>query len=395
MKWIQRLLIVEDEEDDRENLLELFSSPEQKYVDAYGFNAFDCDVAVTGSDAEELLKRAVQTMRPYDVLILDLGLPPTAGARENKKVGIQILKSLDERACAAVVVESVHTGIHTFIDLLRARTAEFIPKPWESEEMFRTVVQALKIGRERQKNRYEQLVKDHEQWRLLQSRAQLADRMGRVVSDGVGKILDEVDHLTDLMYNRYQLDVQRDSKDPVCEAIQRLGKSARSTSKRFAEARQEVSQFSESLEMVCLEDAIATVVKSLWDGLVYRRMKFHGPSDGMHKVRTFRRDVLTVLEEVLFKAIEASKEGDELRCEVHEDVKHRTMGVSITDQTEPMNESYVKNMFENRSLIPEDGRMWGLSMAQGVAGNIGGRIEVRGTEQGNTVTFSIPVTADE
>src|SRR5439155_1063723 len=145
-------------------------------------------------------REAVEKMRPYDVLLLDIALPANSPEDPaDKAVGIRLLHSLQQEyrwACAAVVIQSVHTEIPIFAHLLQAGAADFIPKPFERETIFRSVVEAYKKARARQENQWRECRERRiEQWLLAQACAQTVDRLAPVVTEGVKEALDRVKEL--------------------------------------------------------------------------------------------------------------------------------------------------------------------------------------------------------
>ena len=388
-----RLLLVEDDTLTWEGLHLLFAKPTEEYAAAYGVDGFDVDVATTGEVAQRLLTEAKDAHRPYDAMALDLGLPKTAGAQEDLNVGIDILRSADEAACAAIVVESVHTEVPTFIQLLRSRAADFISKPFEPEDLYLAVMRAYKAGL---RSRWLRLAAQRsEEWRLHQAQAQVADLMGRAITNGLGNISDRAEELSRLIEDVYQLDPERDTDNPICRALDSLTEATRSTADECWRARKGFSPGSGEMAEIGLDAAIKRILDELRVGIAYRGLSVDGPGDGGHTVKTFPMAVEMILEEILFGAIEASGGNEELAIRVRRDDEEEVINIDVIDNGDPIDEAAFGDAKEGQPLTPKAGRTWGLSLAQRVAASIGAEITTGLTDSQTTVTLHIPLSSDD
>src|SRR5688572_6293793 len=89
-----RILIVEDDALIRRDLCDVFGAPPGEYCDKYGVAGFEVESAITEDEATTKLARAMDEFRPYDVLLLDLGLPHSnPNGPAEMAVGLTILEA--------------------------------------------------------------------------------------------------------------------------------------------------------------------------------------------------------------------------------------------------------------------------------------------------------------
>lgn len=383
------VLLVEDEPNWTDLILPVLSAPPPNVLDLYGIPGFEVHVATDGVAAEDLLSKAEQAGRPYDVVALDIQLPYRNGAVPSEQIGLQILESLTEEKCGAVVVESIEANVNNLARILRCGPNDFVPKPFSPEELLRAVIKAYLGCQER---RWSELTKDHDQrWRLIQARAQVADRMAEVVTDGTAQMLDQIWELFRLLEGRYQLKADRDRNDPVCSALFGLKQAAITTSQKCSEVRSTAGFCAAKAEEIHLTDFVKQAADRLRAGLARSCLAFVEPADGNPPVRTVAHDVSRVVEEMLFFAIEGSRRGGTVRSDIRVD-EAGTACLQVADQGEPLPEDLRAKISRGEPLAPEHGRGWGLSLAQRVAQYVlGGRIEVQAGHGGNVVTLQLPL----
>lgn len=409
MKTEPRILIAEDMENTRRRLQQLFSSPPEEFQQAYAAKGFEVETATTGTEAMDRLERAASSGLPYDVLLLDLGLPPEAGANEDPQVGLDILEWLHRQreqgeapACLTTVVESVHTEVPTFLKMIRLGLAHFIPKPFSRscEEVYRTVARATAAGLERgwhrQRMRGLRSLVDPTMSKLhAHAQAQVADQVAKVTADGIGDILQGLERLGALLSDRYQLDPGEDADDPVCAALKSVRQAALDTSRRCAVEREALTPDTGEVAEVRIDDLVREVLNWLRPGILFKHLAIDGPGDTDETVRTFRDEMRMILEELLSGAIESSKPASGLSIAVSRDSDGQAVRLVVRDSAEPLSAEVVQRINKAEPFKPTADRAWGLSLAQRVARSIGTRITVEPRKNGNTCTLHVPVIADE
>jgi signal transduction histidine kinase len=393
----KRLLIVEDRDEIQTDLRKWFEEPPLLFQQAYHSPGFDVTAVKTGIEAQAVLKDAAATMRPYDGAILDLGIPKDSGMEPFPEVGMDVLESISDDACLAVVIHSIHQELPLFIRLLKSRSAVFMPKDSNEtgEHIFRSVVQACEDGRLRQKGRWEDWQRRRsEQWLLIQSGSRMADHLTRIVSDGITNVLSGVSRMQSILENDYRLDPKEDGA-LAFGTLHQIEQAALETMKNCATRRSQLNSSLGTQEQVVVESVLKEVAYEMREGLFFRRLSISLPEHGTHRLHAFWKEAISILRELLYYAVVSSDESSELRFGVRQSTETSLLEISVTARGSPIDDEMRRGIGEPDSLEQKCGNEWDLSLAQRVAQNIGARINVESTATGNTFTLSLPVFANE
>jgi DNA-binding NtrC family response regulator len=123
-----RTMIVEDEKYQAEavkHLLQQISSAQMKEA---GIDGIEVAVADCAAEARRLLQQAALDSKPYDILLLDLGLPETPGNSESGDRGLEILET-----CVIVMLEELTADLATRATRMGAR--EILGKPLDADHV--------------------------------------------------------------------------------------------------------------------------------------------------------------------------------------------------------------------------------------------------------------------
>jgi DNA-binding NtrC family response regulator len=124
------VLIIDDEAEIRESL--------QTLLDMEGFVTEGAETAEAG------LSRLAT--RPYDLVLLDIGLPD--------RNGLEVLEEIHDRdANLPVIMITAHGTVDNAIRAMQNGAANFIPKPWDNEKLLADVSAAVSRRRAEEENR--------------------------------------------------------------------------------------------------------------------------------------------------------------------------------------------------------------------------------------------------
>jgi signal transduction histidine kinase len=402
MSFKPRILIVEDQPESSEDFIATFSAPDAYLVTETGVAGFSVDHAITKRKAEDFLTHALRDMRPYDAMLLDLGLPPIELEKDvDVKFGFELLAEVQtkfRRACPVAVINSIHSHANDVIHVLRSGGADFVAKPCTGADLYPHVVNAYKKARARLEIQWRGIQQRHvHQWLLVQARARSADDMARIITDGMNRLHGSVRDLERLLRDHYHLNTQAESDHPIGLKLRELDEGIRRTTARCVEARGSMQPHAGEWSRWPLARAVNDAVETLWPGFALRRIALDRPT-GDVAVHTFPAEAGMILEEVASNAIEASEEGSTLGCEIGvertPDRRERAF-IRISDRAPRLAAEHCEAINRGRPLEQDAGRAWGLSLAQWLAENIGARLEVEPGPHGNVFTLKIPVTADD
>jgi CheY-like chemotaxis protein len=405
---IPKLLIVEDHVYHGPILKRTFESPLERNRSAFAIEHFVVDLADNRETAEELLAHAAQSFQPYDALLLDLEIPPRPGEKTRMDEGFKVLRAVDERSCLQVVINSIHIDLQKLHKLVQSGIYDYIIKKKEVElddddkaYTFQVVSNAYKKSALRLRSQWEEFLQERtERWRLVQTCAQMVDCVSKIVTDGVGRLREHCRGLGDLLASQYELRLERDADDPLCQAVGNIMDDASGIASELVGARAlwikesgstDHPPHEENLEALVEESALRCL-----PGLALKGLKLNRSINGNHEARIFRHDVEMIIEELICNAVEASDVGQELSIRIDESTglhRERTIQVCVIDEGERITKAERDAIAANRPLPVGKGRGWGLSLAQRVAETSGAWIDVKPgpTELGNTVTLHIPV----
>lgn len=387
------MLVVEDEERQLKRLVKLFRDSVRSMgpiVQRYGIEGFDVDAAATGAGALQWLGEANARARPYDVVLLDVHLPrdeddPT----QSLEVGKKLLDCIVEHhsANAVVVVSAYGPFEHLDVEMLKKGAMDFVHKPYREEPLVFAVMQAWEKAWYRLRNREQE---KRFAWALEQSRGEIADRLTNTVTRHTSTLLGHSQHLKEYLEERYQLNLERDKDDPICRAVKGIEDAARSAAQECSVLRSGLGGEAPALSLVNVRQSLEEVTQKLHPALIFRRVNLELPDEGEGEIKTFRDDLRTVLEEVLFSAVDASAEQGTVKASITR--SESALEVCVLDECEPLHSKVCDRIEKGEPMERAEGRGWGLSLAQRVARNMGARLEVRPLpERGNIVTLRLPV----
>ena len=418
------IVVVEDDEDTGSQLLKALAELPQEIVDMYGIQPKEFEVIWlhTGREAVQWLSRAASGR--VIVLVLDLELPDDPGKHPSTDIGRNILRDYS-RTCVAVLVHTRFTDLRHVRAAILAGSAGYALKGFsgwdpippatnEGEyrrqeqqrrekqgEFLRCVVEAYRKGLERRWT----AIRDAQsnRWRLVQACARVADNIAGVVNDATGIAQDHLRSVVGMIRERYQIDLRRDRDDPLAVELCRLREAIDETWRRSS-ATQRPSQTPDKITPdkmipVCIEDLLNGLVSELQSGFAYHRLewKMVQSDEARHCISVFRQDLETILREMIFNAVEAARaegafgEVEHITAQVAWAEDRYSLTVAVTDTGSSLSEEVRSRVNDGEPFAPEDGRAFGLSLAQRVAHSMGAHLEIRALgEWGNQVALHLP-----
>jgi signal transduction histidine kinase len=402
-----RLLVVEDEGWYGPELCRIFEDPRERHRKAFGIDRFVVQLARTRAEAEAYLAEAAASFRPYDVLLLDLGLPESEGMPARREEGLRILPALDSRLGTQVAINSIYTDLNIINKTLDFGLYSFLLKRDSAKleddgeaSVYQSVVDAYRQGELRRKSMWAEFQRERaEQWTLVHAYA-MADGMSQIVTDGVAKLRQHGQSLADLLAERNGLRPEQDADDLVYRSVLQILEDADWISECLR-ARFQTDEGSLGDEAPREETLDELVHDSVWrcvSGIAYKGLSLAALPRGRHVARVYRHDLGKILDELISNAVEASGVGQGLAVEVDERAGprgERTIEVCVRDEAPAIDARWGNAIALNQPLDADAGRAWGLSLARRVADKCGAWIDVvpGPSGAGNSVRLHIPVTS--
>lgn len=404
MEWqtlIQpRVLIVEDDLPQLRGIKTDLEKISEGRRGELGIDKFVCTLAQTVEGAEALFPRADE--EPYDLLLLDLGLPENAeeleregeGASYSPERGQKLLERVRQDGVAKeVVVISVWKVFEEAARAFRSGAVDFIGKPFTRDVLQTKVLECWKrlLGKESARLLGEARISEL----VPYAEKGLAYHFSNCFSKLVQGVAHNAEDIEGYMHERYGLDRRKDSQDLF---FQLLGQHKDSISKAKSEweaLQSSLLSLSESYREETVDALLRDVRQSLLPCFIVKNMALESSGEGAATVLTFEDDVRAVLKEIVAGAVTERQDYSvpKQTIEVNIGRENGQVKVSFTDSLEPISPEDARKINEGGSISPQRRfkREWGLSIVQHVATRGGGRIEVNPQqERGNVVTYFIP-----
>src|SRR6266853_1524119 len=178
-------------------------------------------------------------------------------------------------------------------------------------------------------------------------------------------------------------------------ALLKLRDSTNKSVKRVLDSRFSLGTPPREMERVNLNAVIAEALGRLRPGFASRKIGVQAPSEGEKFVHTFRREAASVIQEMLFNALNANTEGRPIWIAIQESSDGRSTEVIVRDCDKPIPHPIRTRIINREPLKWNRGRGLGLSLAHRVAHSLGARLEIESGKHGNSVTLRFPKTEND
>ncbi len=412
-----RALLVEDDLDQLDGLeLAFHSIPEAKRR-RYGIDDISVEKTDCAQLAREKLEWASRSSDPYDILLQDLNLPNKPGGKEE---GVQVGHGLlefahEQKAAKEIGVVSAKTDFDSVSMAFLRGAVDFIPKPSNPDDLQRCILQLwerrlLKESARIFENRLKTLIPSDQ--------SEFIYRVSSSFSELDQAILRKVESMKRSFSERFGLDAQSDT---LFTHLQEIRQAVHKAQGEWAETRGNQHLFvnqlpaaladeSEQVQLnpdskpadapdtVFIEDALRKAVSQVSSCLIIKRVIIENiPDERDMQVTSFGADVQTVLKEIILGAInelpDQNNLSKDIRITVNRIEKNGKAEVRFEDNLDHIPGFKAEKVNAGKSLPPDDGfgRAWGLSVVHRVALRGGGSLNVRPSEQGNVITYFIPL----
>ncbi len=399
-----RVLVVEDEQQQREDIINDLKSVSLSLKQNYGISDFEVDEVGSLEEGLNLLNKAVEHSLSYHIVLLDLGIP--VSPRDNitdqsyqdptqTENGYEILEFIRQRGGAkGVIVLSIYE-MHPFVRRAFVGGAvEFISKRSLTTDILQT--QTLNawmrvLGRESNQI-LQQRVKDL----VPYLKRGLAHKFTSTFSELALSVSDTVNKIENYVDERYGLDPKRDTEDLLVRYLQLLKEQVRKANSDWADQQSALTAGEDSPKTQRLEELLLNLNESLLPCMTVKgiNLTIQIPEHSETEVKSFQDDVYAVLREILLGAMNDLPDFDEahnIKVAIESPKKNHAI-VSFDDDFKLISEEAANSINEGLGIIEDQklGREWGLSIAQHIAKRGGGQLEVKPQKvQGNIIKYTV------
>jgi len=405
-----RILIVENEFVQRAAIKRLLGrlSDEEKAV--RGIDGLEVEEAEAKSQAIQFLGSATERCCPYDILLLDLGLPETPEDNtDDLQRGLDVLAYTRKRGAArAVIIVSVFTDYAYLTDIFRGGEVDFVGKRYEEDTLRTRILAAWDLVIAKRSN---EILAERVKVLVPHAERGLAYVLGACFSEYAQTVRGQVDALSGHILERFGLDPARDADDPMVRALRAIQDAEKDARERWKQHQSGLGMTEDGPAPVVLEDLLARIAGETAPCLVDKRVNMDLPEEGRSVALSFQHDVELVLKEILLGGIVQLPDpgGKRRQATVRVTVgKSDDAGKWCVRFEEAMDPPSDRTIAEDETLRQINqglaispgggfGRDWGLSIAQHVALRGGGCLCVGrdGAKGCNVVEYLVPVAQHE
>jgi DNA-binding NarL/FixJ family response regulator len=415
-----RALIVEDDLLQLDGLELAFRSIPEVDQRRYGVDMDKVFVekADCAAVARRKLEEASVSARPFDILIQDLNLPNHSGEKEEGvRVGLDLLKfAYDRKAAREICIVSAFHDFDSVSAVYDRAAVDFIPKDYESKDLPRLI---LRLWERRLMKESARILDERIKTLVLYAEREFIHKVSSSLSRVVQTVLHEVEGMKSSFSERLGIDPQNDPQDPLLKHLAAMRQAIREAPKECGDARDAVQDlFKVFLPLIgqeqtqpvsprneqndrpvigFIEDILREVVDAISPSLTVKRVRVEIPEERKTQVVSFGEDAPTVLREIALGGVAELPEQNDLSRDILITVdkieKDGKAEVRFVDNMSRIPHEKEEEINSGMSLPPDGGlgRAWGLSVIHQVAKRSGGHLNVESSEQGNIITYFIPL----
>jgi response regulator of citrate/malate metabolism len=396
-----RVLIVEDAELQLrgvKNDLDAISIDRRREL---GIDHFVSDLAGTADEAERFFNQSHGS--PYDLLLLDLGIPRGKGDPERAENGQQLLITARRTGAAKeVIVISAFNEVSQVARTFRSGAVDFIAKPYTTKALQAQVTDCWK----RLLSKESMQILGEERINYLAPHAEkgLENRFTICFSNLVRAVSQSAEDIEMHMRERYGLDRIKDSQEALFKYLKLHEDSVAQARREWVALQTSLLPQNEAPRIEILETLLMRIQQELLPCLIVKNVTLEPLDEGATQVLAFGDAVHAVLKEIIVGGIAVLPDYNETRNSIRVKIESADgqTRVSFTDQLPPLLTQDAKEI--NQGVLPHKlplwfqhrphqrfERAWGLSVAQDIAVRGGGRLEIKPLAHGNVVTYFVPL----
>jgi DNA-binding response OmpR family regulator len=391
-----RIIVVEDEKPQAEatrHILRTISPEEMREV---GLEGVEVTLANCAADARHHLQRAMEDKKPFDIALLDLGLPENNGESESADQGLSVLNFIRERKAAHdVIIVSVFTELDRYVGpAFRLGASDFIGKPYNEEEMQARVLKAWSRIRESRR----QLILNEMMKSSLKELAPYADKgisyqLGSCFTKFTRQVRRDTEQLRAAMLSQFGLNSMEELPGALAQRLASVENSVRDARDEWKRIQEPFKIADDSPRDLVVENAIIQLAEDLRPCVT---VKIEAPVQSETRILSFQDayqdNAMMVIREILVGGL---IEPDEIEKSWEVAVKVAVVDgmaeIHFRDNFNPLPVELAEKVTRGENIPPRDGqwRAWGLSIVQHIALRGGGRLIVEPLENGNLIIYRV------
>jgi response regulator of citrate/malate metabolism len=395
-----RVLIVEDNENQLhgiKNDLDEISVARRREL---GIDYFISDLASTVDEAKRLFTQSDNS--PYDLLLLDLGIPRKKGEQERAENGQELLMTARKRGVAKeVIIISAWNEFDQVARTFRSGAIDFITKPYTTKVLQAQVTDCWKRLLDKESKRL--LGEERISYLAPHAEKGLAHRFTACFSSLVQTVTQSAEDIERYIHERYGLDRRKDSQDFLFKCLEIQEESVSQAKREWVALQTFLLPQNESTREETLEILLMEIQHDLLPCLIVKNVALELFNEGTTKILSFGDAVRAVLKEIIVGGVYTLPDYNENQNIVRVKIEsvNGQAKVSFIDRLIPISTEEAKEI--NEGILSHKlplwfqrphqrfERAWGLSVAQDIAMRGGGRLEIEPQGHGNVVIYYAPL----
>jgi CheY-like chemotaxis protein len=400
-----RIIVVEDEKPQAEATRHILRTIGPEELKEAGIDGVEVTLANRAADARHRLRRAVEDKKPYDIALLDLGLPENNGESESADQGLSVLSFIREhKAARDVIIVSVFTELDRYVGpAFRLGASDFIGKPYNEEEMQARVLKAWSRIRESRRQRIlNEMMKSS-----LKELAPYADKgisyqLGSCFTKFTRQVRRETDELRAALLKEFGMSSPEELPGALAQRLAAVENSVRDARDEWKRIQEPFKIADDSPRNLVVENAIIQLAEELRPCVTVR---IEAPVQSETRILSFQDayqdNALMVIREIMVGGlIEPDEPGEPGELNKKEKSWEVEVGIAVVDgmaeihfrdNFNPLPIELAEKITKGDNIPPRDGqwRAWGLSIVQHIALRGGGRLIVEPLENGNLIIYRV------
>jgi DNA-binding response OmpR family regulator len=391
-----RIIVVEDEKPQAEATRHILRTISPEEMIEAGIDGVEVTLANCAADARRHLRQAVEDKKPFDIMLLDLGLPENNGESESADQGLSILNFVrDRQAVHGVIIVSVFTELDRYVGpAFRLGASDFIGKPYNEDEMQARVLNTWSRIKERRR----QSILNEMMKASLKELAPYADKgisyqLGSCFTKLTRRVKCETDELRGALLNQLGLGSPEDLPSALAQLLAAVDNSVKDARDEWKRIQEPFKIADDSPRDLVVEKAVIHLAEELRPCMA---VKIETPAENETRILSFQDacqdNAMMVIKEILVGGlIEPDEKEKSWEVAVKVAVVDGMAEIHFRDNFKPLPAELAEKITKGENIPPRDGqwRAWGLSIVQHIALRGGGRLIVEPLEDGNFITYRV------
>ncbi|MDX2039613.1 MAG: response regulator [Acidobacteriota bacterium] len=394
-----RTLVVEDQDYQAEAIKHILVELGKTKQEELGLDGIEIYFANCAATARRRLAQAANEKKPFDILLLDLGLPENPGENDKPDVGVDLLKlARGEDAARGITVISVFEDLDRYV-LLAAD--DFIAKPYSKDELLNRTLKVWKEVRVKHcRKTVNEIMKASLSKLALYADKGLSYRLGSCFSRLAQSVRHETDEIRSQLFKQLNVASTGELPSPLIRHLMTVEDSIKDAREEWKQIQSPFKVADFAPATVIVEDELKQLAERLHPCLAVR---LEPAGDHQTRILSFKDSVQNnapmILNELLVSGLNEVAESDYSKpwvVKVEVRIDDGMAEIAFTDNFKPISPGMAKQINSGDNIAPRDGqwRAWGLSVVQHIALRGGGRLIVQPLEDGNLITYRVTLAQD-